>query len=547
MLDKIAQIYGVDPAHFRQLLKLDKAVTEHAKGDKQGLANFSFGLACCFYVLMGVPVAFIPLSRLLGAPVEGFDYALIALSYTMVMIAFLSYSRLEFIFNPTDYLALAHTPISSRTFFLAKLTRLLSSTAAMLGCLNLLPAIAGCWTAERNPLFPVVYLPISLIAGFFSVGLLTMITGCVAKLHTYEKLRNISRYAELAFPILFPCVYVIGPRLLPELKLVSDKLLPFLTAFYLLPNSWFAGMVALGLGQVSRHILILTALAITVTVLLAAGPLRSVAKGYTKYLTSLLESRRAQKPQLKLRASLVSRLFKRRETRAGADFVFAYLRRDRRTQLRVFSALGTPVVFLVILLQDNPVWDWIGKPFTIWLALGVSALFFYGCSTMVGSFLEQIRYSDHWRAKWIFRCAPVAVPHALWRGTLATTLVYIVFPYALLLATLATISWKGVWGIFYLLPGLSALLVYTGCYPKPIFGLPLSEEYIQSRGNMKQVWLLIRFICTQLLFGAILAIQFVMYKLNLGLYIGCYIVIVTAGFLIFLHAFNKKQEREVHV
>ena len=104
------------------------------------------------------------------------------------------------------------------------------------------------------------------------------------------------------------------------------------------------------------------------------------------------------------------------------------------------------------------------------------------------------------------------------------------FPYALLLATLATISWKGVWGIFYLLPGLSALLVYTGCYPKPIFGLPLSEEYIQSRGNMKQVWLLIRFICTQLLFGAILAIQFVMYKLNLGLYIGCYIVIVTAGF-----------------
>ena len=546
MLDKIAQIYGVDPEHFRQLLKLDKAVTEHAKGDKQGLANFSFGLACCFYVLMGVPVAFIPLSSLLGAPVEGFDYALIALSYTMVMIAFLSYSRLEFIFNPTDYLALAHTPISSRTFFLAKLTRLLSSTAAMLGCLNLLPAIAGCWTAERNPLFPVVYLPISLIAGFFSVGLLTMITGYLTKLYSNKWLRNVARYAELAFPILFPCVYVIGPRLLPELKLVSDKLLPFLTAFYLLPNSWFAGMVALGLGQVSRHILILTALAITVTVLLAAGPLRSVAKGYTKYLTSLLESRRAQKPQLKLRASLVSRLFKRRETRAGADFVFAYLRRDRRTQLRVFSALGTPVVFLVILLQDNPVWDWIGKPFTIWLALGISAFFFFGCSTMVSSFLGQIQYSDHWKAKWMFRCAPLAVPHALWRGTLATTLIYIVIPYTLLLLTLATIFWRELWGIFYLLPGLSALLVYVGCYPKPSSGLPLSEKYIQSGWNMEQIWILIRFICTQLLFGAVLAIQFVMYKLHLGFYIGSYIVIVTAGFLIFIHAFNKKQEREAH-
>ena len=407
MLDKIAQIYGVDPAHFRQLLKLDKTVTKRAKGDKQGFANLSYGLACCFHVLMGTPVAFILLSRLLDAPVEAFDYALIALSYTMVMIAFLSYSRLEIVFNPTDYIILAHTPVSSRTFFLAKLTRLLSSTVVMLGCLNLLPAIAGCWTAERNPLFPVVYLPISLIAGFFSVGLLTVITGYLTKLYSNKWLRNVARYAELAFPILFPCVYVIGPRLLPELKLVSDKFLPFLTAFYLLPNSWFAGVVAFGLGDLHYRFLILTTVAIVATVLLVAGPLRSAAKGYSKYLTSLLESRRTQKSQLKLRASLVSRLFKKRETRAGADLVFAYLRRDRRTQLRVFSALGTPVIFLVILLQDNRVWDWIGKPFTIWLALGVSAFFFFGCSTMVSSFLGQIRYSDHWRAKWIFRCVPL--------------------------------------------------------------------------------------------------------------------------------------------
>ena len=136
MLDKIAQIYGVDPAHFRQLLKLDKTVTKRAKGDKQGFANLSYGLACCFHVLMGTPVAFILLSRLLDAPVEAFDYALIALSYTMVMIAFLSYSRLEFIFNPTDYLVLAHTPVSSRTFFLAKLTRLLSSNCSHVGLLE---------------------------------------------------------------------------------------------------------------------------------------------------------------------------------------------------------------------------------------------------------------------------------------------------------------------------------------------------------------------------------------------------------------------------
>ena len=64
---------------------------------------------------------------------------------------------------------------------------------------------------------------------------------------------------------------------------------------------------------------------------------------------------------------------------------------------------------------------------------------------------------------------------------------------------------------------------------------------------MEQVWLLIRFICTQLLFGVILAILFVMYKINLGLYIGSYAVIAIAGILIFIHTFNKKQLGEVHV
>ena len=165
---------------------------------------------------------------------------------------------------------------------------------------------------------------------------------------------------------------------------------------------------------------------------------------------------------------------------------------------------------------------------------------------MVSSFLGQIRYSDHWKAKWIFQCAPLLVPHALWRGTLATTLIYIVLPYTMLLLTLATIFWRGLWGMFYLLPGLSALLVYAVRYPKPDSGLPLSEEFIQSGWNLEQLWLLIRFICTQLLFGVILAIQFVMYKINFGLYIGCYAVIVIAGILIFIRTFNSKQLGAAH-
>lgn len=117
-------------------------------------------------------------------------------------------------------------------------------------------------------------------------------------------------------------------------------------------------------------------------------------------------------------------------------------------------------------------------------------------------------------------------------------LVYIVLPYTLLLVTVATLCWPLFWGGFYLLPGLIGLLCYVVFYPKPSSGLPLSQEYAQSERYVE----FILFLCSLLIFGAVLALQFAMYKIHLGLYIGCYGVTVIAGFLIFVYLFYGKME-----
>ena len=536
MLDKIAEVFGADPTHYKQLRKVEKAVATRAVDAERerGFANASLGVTCFICLIFGAAIAM----AVFFLPLDIFDYTLLTLSATMVLVVLLILPHFDIILSPTNYLVVSHTPVSSRTYFIVKLTQLLTYAVLLLGCLNLLPAIFGLWTEERNLFFPIVYLPISFIAGLFMIGLMTMFMGYLTKLYAKERFRNIAQYAQLAFTVFFPAIYLLGPRLFTELA--TDKVVSLFKAFYLLPNSWFAGAVPLALGNTHRQFLILTALAIASIVLLVVGPLRSIAKSYSKYLASLSEARRTRSSQLKIRTSVVARLFKKRETRVTSDLVFAYLKRDRTTQFRFFREFGTAVIVLFLLFREHDsILSSIGRPFTIWLALGVSALFFFIGLGFIGTFLSQIRYSDHWRAAWLFRCASLAAPHTLWRGVQATALVYMIFPYTLLFATVATFLWPRFWGGFYLLPGLIGLLCYVVFHPKPSTGLPLSQEYSQNRRYTE----LIPFLCGLLIFGAVLILQFVMYKIHLGLYIAGYSVTIIGGFLLFIYFFGKKEEQ----
>ena len=536
MLDKIAEMLGADLTHYRQLRRIEKTVATRAADaeSERGFARVSLGITCFVCLIFSAAIAI----TVFFQPLDIFSYTLLTLSGTMVLVVFLILPHFDIILSPTNYLVVSHTPVSSRTYFIVKLTQLLTYAVLLLGCLNLLPAIFGLWTEEQNRFFPVVYLPISFIAGFFMIGLMVTFAGYLTKLYTKERFRNIAQYAQLAFAIFFPAIYIFGPRFFTELA--TDKMVSFFKAFYLLPNSWFAGTVSFALGNTDRQFLILTALASASIVLLVAGPLRSIAKSYSKYLASLSEARRTRSSKLRIKTSVVARLFRKRETYAGADLVSAYLRRDRTTQFRFLRELGSVVIiFFLLFQQHDSLLNSIGQPFTIWLALGVPAFFFIVGLGIIGSFLDKIRYSEHWRAAWMFRCAPLAAPDTLWRGVQVTALVYMIFPYTLLLTTFATFFWPRFWGGFYVLPGLIGLLCYVVFHPKPSSRLPLSQEYSQG----KRYTGFIPFLCGLLIFGAVLILQFVMYRIHLGLYIGCYSVTIIAGLLLFIYFFGRKEEQ----
>ena len=219
MLEKIVRMLGASPTQYRYLLKTEKLVGKRALEGKR-FANLSLGLNCLFCFLISIPIAVMVILR-----VDVFTYALIGITMSMMVVGLWTIPYFDVLLSPTHYPVVAHTPVSSRTYFLVKLTPVLTYTVLLLMSSNLLPAIGGIWLrGEASPnlrfLFPVIYLLVAFMSGFFTIGVMTMFAGYLAKFYTKKGLRNIAQYAQFIFPALFPTMWILfsqlSPRMLPE-------------------------------------------------------------------------------------------------------------------------------------------------------------------------------------------------------------------------------------------------------------------------------------------------------------------------------------------
>ena len=140
-----------------------------------------------------------------------------------------------------------------------KLTQILTYTVLLLGSMNLMPAIGGIWVHKGEfsllrLLFPVVYVPIVYMSGFFTIGVMTVFAGYLTKLYSKRVLRSIAQYAQFIVPALFPVMWILLSRLMPYIP--EEQLASVLKWIHVLPNGWFAGAVSLMLGEIELRFLI---------------------------------------------------------------------------------------------------------------------------------------------------------------------------------------------------------------------------------------------------------------------------------------------------
>ena len=542
MLEKIVGVFGGNPTQFTHLLKAEKTVEARAL-QKTFAVNLTLTLNCIVCVFMSIAVAII----VVVFSGDVFTYAFFCISMCMMSVGFWTIPYFDRVLSPVHYPVIAHTPVSSRTYFLVKLTPVVKHTVLLILCSSLIPAIAGIFNFSGEfltyrYLFPVIYLLIAFISGFFTIGVMTTFAGYITKFHSIKSLRNITQFAQLVIPLLFLplsfLLYSLLPNLIPDdfamgkFKITSKWL-------YLVPNGWFAGMVSFIHGQMELYHLMMTLLAVASTLFLVFFPLRSIARSYSEYLSYLLESGTKQNTKMQVRIPLLALIIPTSTIRASFCLSIAYLLRDKRIRLGLVGAFGAIAGFVVIFalpggLSVNP--KWFIYAFIIGLSPGFSFAFIYVGISFVDSFILPVRYSEHYKASWMLKVTPILKRQDLWKGVQTTVLLYIVAPWTLIGICIATLIWK-FHGILYILPALIIILNYVMLYPKPRSNLPLAEEYVQKRVTIG-MWR--PFLCTMATIVFLFGIQFLTYWIGVWTYIVTYCVIVVGGLTCFTYLFTRK-------
>ena len=216
MLDKIVAMLGASPVQYRLLLKTEKLVEKRALEGRNDLSNMSLAVTCVVGFILSVLFTFMPFIL----SMDTFTFSLIGITMSMTMISLWIFPYFDILLAPINYPVIAHTPVSSRTYFLAKLTQVLTYTVLLLGSMNLMPAIGGIWVHKGEfsllrLLFPIVYVPIVFMSGFFTIGVMTVFAGYLTRLYSKRLLRSIAQYAQFIFPALFPVALILLSRLIP--------------------------------------------------------------------------------------------------------------------------------------------------------------------------------------------------------------------------------------------------------------------------------------------------------------------------------------------
>ena len=165
MLEKIVERFCDSPTQYRYLLQTERTVEKRALEGKNDLSNMSLAITCVFGFIISVLFTFMPFIL----SMDTFTYALMGITMSMTMVGIWTIPYFDILLSPINYPVIAHTPVSSRTYFLVKLTHVLTYTLLLLASLNLLPAFGGIQirageSSQLQFFFPFVYLPIAFIS-----------------------------------------------------------------------------------------------------------------------------------------------------------------------------------------------------------------------------------------------------------------------------------------------------------------------------------------------------------------------------------------------
>ena len=426
--DSLVKMFGVDPLQWRALLRVSYLLLRRNPGSVKGLRTGSTSRAnailvmLVFYLILGVIFAFVPWGN--NDPSIAASLVLIPTSIFIASIILLEFGAT--IIAPEDFAVLSVQPVSSRTYFAARISVIIFLTLLFAAVLNLPSAVS--FSIRRGPLEALVWM-IAASANALATGMgMILLYAAALRLIPYRRLMTLMAYLQMSLSFL-----IYG-----GFGLLSSRIGGFMSGmnmavpwwWHLLPPVWFASFTALAAGIWTPESMSLAFCGIVLLgVLLPAGASR-ISLSYAESVSRAAVLESARRPPVRLRR-MVS-LLKRPEDRAIATLIARQFRYDIRFKMTVLGIIPLTALYVYQGLQGG------GRfydPFRQGLdirGMAGSSLLYVAIILFPGILKDEIGKSDNFQAAWVFFTTPAD------RATLVLAVkrvltVYFLIPYLFLL------------------------------------------------------------------------------------------------------------------
>jgi hypothetical protein len=328
--------------------------------------------------------------------------------------------------SPQDYGILGFRPITSRTYFFARLANALVYTTAITTIAVYLPAVS--LFVRYGALVGLAGLAALYGCSFFTALSILFGYGWLMHAAGADTLKRALSYVQLVMSFVLYGGYMLMSRAVSARALQSVSL-PKSAWMALVPPAWFASYLDVASGSATPLEFVIAAVSIVALAALVSGLSGRLSIDYSDRLAAIAAS--SQKVRATRADSGPGWWFRAGEARAVSVLVRAQFRNDQRFRLGVLSILPMTLIYLFVGLRDGSLQDPFveghrGTPFSL---VTVAVLMF-------PAILKQaLTYSEQFRASWIFFACPSDRLHII-RSAKNVVVAYFLAPYLLFVSAL---------------------------------------------------------------------------------------------------------------
>jgi ABC-2 type transport system permease protein len=393
------------------------------------------------YCLMGLMVATI---------VIGVDDIIISMtiihSYVLFMMAMTLVTDFSSVLlDTTDNQILLPRPVSSKTFFVARLVHILVYLLQFTIAVALFPII---FTFIAHGFFVgIVSIFTVLLTVLFSVFLTYLLYGLILKFSSEQKLKNIISGFQIVITIVFAVGFQIIPRLFNVDKMAHFTM-PIHWYTYFLPPLWMANLlqtVKTFHADAAHIAMIFLALAVPLGSFWIM--IKFLAPSFSKKIAQLgnagdettSEEKNAAKNRLPISEQLSPLICSNKTERAGFELAWKMTGRDKSFKIQFYPSLAYLLVFTFIFIfksGENLDLSWqklpIGNKF-LW--------FIYLPMFTISAAVSLIAFNENFAAAWVYFSRPLHKPGNLISGALKMILTKFFVPIIVILFVFAYNIW----------------------------------------------------------------------------------------------------------